>query len=508
MTNNKRKIDSRSPQQGESPDSKIYKQRSVNDQAIEIKPLKNSVLVYAPSETIRRKILGLTKLGKFQIKVSKFDTDHKKKITIEAAATKEINENKVTKNRVYKVIPKPVDTEILNIKKQENMLRQTGVDIKIVKQLGKAGYLLVTLSDKDSKLKSIPLTSQGQDLEYDLLPYKPNPKFCTKCASLGHYAKQCRKSINTCIKCAGKHATKNCNGKNLKCNNCGGKHQAIDKSCPKYIFQKQVLENMYSYKMSFDQAKQKGQQKEDETIPKIISTSNVTPGKSYADSVKSKVINNDTDIISDNEANMSPVDNPEINIDQNLNIETENTQIEDQTPNNIVLLGDFNSRSSMGSSTTDSNGNIIEKVIDQNNMIILNDGTGTFQTVTGNRTQIDLTLVSASLANDSQWSVLDDQLGSDHFPVLTVLNAKLVKNKVCTPQRWIYDKADWHRFTTLCNEINIDNTKHDDIEIFNQNLCEVVTKIADETIPKTSGTVHTRKNCPWWNDDCTNAKKK
>ncbi|CAG2219008.1 unnamed protein product [Mytilus edulis] len=175
---------------------------------------------------------------------------------------------------------------------------------------------------------------------------------------------------------------------------------------------------------------------------------------------------------------------------------------------NIVLLGDFNSRSSMwGSSTTDSNGNIIEKVIDQNNMIILNDGTGTYQTVTGNRTQIDLTLVSASLANDSQWSVLDEQLGSDHFPVLTVLNAKPVKNKVCTPQRWVYDKADWHRFTTLCNEINIDNIKHDDIEIFNQNLCEVVTKIADETIPKTSGTIHTRKNCPWWNDDCTNAKK-
>ncbi|CAC5422240.1 unnamed protein product [Mytilus coruscus] len=223
--------------------------RSVNDQVIEIKPLKNSVLVYAPSESIRRKILGLNKL--------------------------------------------------------------------------------VTLSDKDSKLKIIPLTAQGQ--EYDLLPYKPNPKFCTKCASLGHYAKQCRKSINTCIKCASKHATKNCNDKTIKCNNCGGKHQAIDKSCPKYIFQKQVLENMYSYKMSFEQAKQKAQQKGEtipriisspvskgETIPKIISPSNVTPGKSYADSVKSKVINYDTDIISDSEANMSPVDNPEINIDQKL----------------------------------------------------------------------------------------------------------------------------------------------------------------------------------------------
>ncbi|CAC5400723.1 unnamed protein product [Mytilus coruscus] len=295
---------------------------SVNDQAIEIKPLKNSVLVYAPSETIRRKILGLTKLGKFHIKVSKFDTDHKKKITIEAAATKKYTKIRLLKIESIKVIPKPVDTEILNIKKAGNYAKANR-----------------------GRYQNCKTISQGQDLEYDLLPYKPNPKFCTKCASLGHYAKQCRKSINTCIKCAGKHATKNCNGKNLKCNNCGGKHQAIDKSCPKYIFQKQVLENMYSYKMSFDQAKQKAQQKgetipkiinspvsEDETIPKIISTSNVTPGKSYADSVKSKVINNDTDIISDNDANMSPVDNPEINIDQNLNIETENTQIEDQTP--------------------------------------------------------------------------------------------------------------------------------------------------------------------------------
>ncbi|CAC5405317.1 unnamed protein product [Mytilus coruscus] len=222
----------------------------------------------------------------------------------------------------------------------------------------------------------------------------------------------------------------------------------------------------------------------------MISPPNVTPGKSYADSVKSKVINDDTTIINDNEANMSQVNNPEINIDvvfhqmkdweytnrrsnthynfSQLNFNTDNIEVVGVSVNcqnnkinivnvyrppnqnikfndyqevlhnlsdNIVLLGDFNSRSSMwGSSTTDSNGNIIEKVIDQNNLIILNDGTGTFQTVTGNRTQIDLTLVSASLANDSQWSVLDDKLGSDHFPDLTVLNAKPVKNQVCTPQ--------------------------------------------------------------------------
>ncbi|CAC5425453.1 unnamed protein product [Mytilus coruscus] len=138
--------------------------------------IRYSVLVYAPSESIRRKILDLNKLGKFQIIVTKFDSEHKKKITSQAANKKEKTENKankVTKSRVYQVIPKPVDTEIINIKKQESMLRHTGIDIKIVKQLGKAGYLLVTLADKHSQLKSIPLYDQGQD--YDLLPYKPNP---------------------------------------------------------------------------------------------------------------------------------------------------------------------------------------------------------------------------------------------------------------------------------------------------------------------------------------------
>ncbi|CAC5390840.1 unnamed protein product [Mytilus coruscus] len=241
--------------------------------------------------------------------------------------------NKVNKSRVYKVIPKPVDTEIINIQKLESMLGQTGIDIKIVNQLGKAGYLLVTLAEKHSQLKSIPLYDQGQ--EYDLLPYKPNPKFCTKCASLGHYAKQCKKSANTCIRCAGRHTTKKCNNKKIKCKKCGGNHQTIDRLCPLYIFQKQVLEDMKSNKMSFEQAKQKAQQKGEtipklisspvskgETIPKLISSQIVSPGKSYADTVKSNVFNNDTATINESEAN---------DIDEIIDNETENTHI-DQTP--------------------------------------------------------------------------------------------------------------------------------------------------------------------------------
>ncbi|CAC5370837.1 unnamed protein product [Mytilus coruscus] len=101
---------------------------------------------------------------------------------------------------------------------------------------------------------------------------------------------------------------------------------------------------MYCNKMSFEQAKQKAQQKGEtitklisspvskgETRPKLIRSQIVSPGKSYADNVKSKVINNDTAIINENEANVSQVDNPEINIDVITVNETENTQIEDQT---------------------------------------------------------------------------------------------------------------------------------------------------------------------------------
>lgn len=68
-------------------------------------------------------------------------------------------------------------------------------------------------------------------------------------------------------------------------------------------------------------------------------------------------------------------------------------------------------------------------------------------------------------------------------------------------------KSRLAQIQNLCDNIDKTDVENDDINIFNQNLCEVITKIAEVTIPKTSGKIHERKNCPWWNEECTRSKR-
>lgn len=193
--------------------------------------------------------------------------------------------------------------------------------------------------------------------------------------------------------------------------------------------------------------------------------------------------------------------------DQTLNFQ-DYTKLFNNINQNLVLLGDYNARSSLwGSIKTDKNGQVLEDLIQHMDLIVLNDGSGTRLDNNGNTSEIDLTFVSPSLTKDSQWAVLEDPLGSDHFPILTVLKSKPIKNEVCTAQRWIYDKANWHLFSKICQNVKIQDVKHQDINIYNSNICQQITSIADAAIPKTKGKVHIRKNCPWWNTQCTEAKK-
>nr|CAI5818691.1 unnamed protein product [Callosobruchus analis] len=42
-------------------------------------------------------------------------------------------------------------------------------------------------------------------------------KICFKCCGLNHYSKDCKKSEQICIKCAGNHKVSKCNSAQLKC---------------------------------------------------------------------------------------------------------------------------------------------------------------------------------------------------------------------------------------------------------------------------------------------------
>ena len=103
----------------------------------------------------------------------------------------------------------------------------------------------------------------------------------------------------------------------------------------------------------------------------------------------------------------------------------------------------------MGSNITDHNAKIIQEFMDENDLYLLNDGTGTRITFNGIQTPLDLTFVSSNLSKISRWNVQDNTLGSDHSLIKIQLyqNRKINKNHNSISNSWNYKKAKWSLFS-------------------------------------------------------------
>ena len=101
-----------------------------------------------------------------------------------------------------------------------------------------------------------------------------------------------------------------------------------------------------------------------------------------------------------------------------------------------------------GGTHTDTNGRVIEELMEERDYVCLNDGRGTRVDVrTGNKSALDLPLVSVSLAGISKWEVLSGTtLGSDHYLVLCSVGGKVEMNVGGGIPKWVYGKADWDKF--------------------------------------------------------------
>ena len=86
---------------------------------------------------------------------------------------------------------------------------------------------------------------------------------------------------------------------------------------------------------------------------------------------------------------------------------------------------------------------MIEKVINENDMCLLNNGAFTYVNPSrGNHSAIDLSICDPTDYMDFAWNVYDDSCGSDHFPIL-IQSSETSGEK--TP-RWKLDKANWQIF--------------------------------------------------------------
>ena len=102
------------------------------------------------------------------------------------------------------------------------------------------------------------------------------------------------------------------------------------------------------------------------------------------------------------------------NSDNHALVESDLDNLIKQLPQPCIIMGDLNAYSeNWGNGRTGPRGKIVENVVRNNNLILLNDGSPTRITPT-TETAIDITMCSANLGLNIEWSVLNTQLGSDH----------------------------------------------------------------------------------------------
>ncbi|GBM26671.1 hypothetical protein AVEN_241327-1 [Araneus ventricosus] len=134
----------------------------------------------------------------------------------------------------------------------------------------------------------LPKSIKAGYINCKLRPYIPNPLRCFKCQRYGHSQQSCRGTDPVCGKCAESGHETNVCPDTFKCRNCSGPHVASSKSCPTWIFEKEVIAVKIKRNITFPEARQIVQDR----TPKV--------GVSYSSTVQMqpKISNNTSEISS------------------------------------------------------------------------------------------------------------------------------------------------------------------------------------------------------------------
>ena len=173
-----------------------------------------------------------------------------------------------------------------------------------------------------------------------------------------------------------------------------------------------------------------------------------------------------------------------------------------ELPAPVLIVGDFNAHNTAwGCDTTGTRGRLLESFIRDEALCILNTGQRTHLTLPSGRTSaLDLSLVSPRLAQCFTWSVHDEPLGSDHFPVwLEYLGDPVLGSR---PPRWNIRKADWGEFQASLETAILSRADSSTIPV--EDFTILLLDSADGCIPRTSSQPR-RNPVPWWKEECGDA---
>ena len=103
---------------------------------------------------------------------------------------------------------------------------------------------------------------------------------------------------------------------------------------------------------------------------------------------------------------------------------------------------------------------------------------------------LNMAFLSPGLSSrDISFSVADDHMGSDHFPMQISLDKPLKRNTPLTEPRYRFDKTDndslHNTLKNSQNSINTDITTQDELEELAVTLCDKLMKAVDTSTPKT-----------------------
>lgn len=175
--------------------------------------------------------------------------------------------------------------------------------------------------------------------------------------------------------------------------------------------------------------------------------------------------------------------------------------IVEQLPKPFMIMGDLNAHNTeWGSYKTDRWGRAIQEAIDEQGLVIMNNGKRT--KISYNSTKlsaIDITIASECF-DALKWDVDSDCRGSDHFPIIITEDNQT--NTLDPKPKWNYKRANWDKFqTTLISSLS-DN---DRIET----ITAKIINAANDSIPKSKPKGDDK--VPWWNSDvekCIKDRKK
>ena len=176
---------------------------------------------------------------------------------------------------------------------------------------------------------------------------------------------------------------------------------------------------------------------------------------------------------------------------------------------NLVLLGDFNAHLPLfGGTDTNAEGRVLEEVIEKNDLVVLNDQSGTYLKKDGSTSALDITICSKSLGLKCSWTVHQDTMGSDHFPIISTINESTESENTDSTTRYSYKRADWITYKAESKQIFSTNFFHQDNTIYNNNIISAIHQAAANSIPKVQQNSHRNRPVPYWNSKCQDAVKK